>query len=175
MSLLDSTSSVAYRSLDFLGFPDYRVGDDGSVWSCRKMAGSTKLSLSDAETIRGLYRTGKFSQNQLAQEFNCSQGSISLIVRNESWLPVVWREKVFSKNTKSGHLGVLLYNGVKLKKFWVHRLVLIAFVGDCPPGKECCHNDGDATNNRVENLRWDTRSANMKDRFTHHNQKNQVL
>ena len=27
---------VVYKSLDFLGFPDHRVGDDGSVWSKAK-------------------------------------------------------------------------------------------------------------------------------------------
>lgn len=45
----------------------------------------------------------------------------------------------------------------------VHRLVLEAFVGPCPPGMECCHLDDDGYNNRLENLRWDTRSANQLD------------
>ena len=35
----------------------------------------------------------------------------------------------------------------------VHRLVLEAFVGPNPPGLECCHNNGDPSDNRVENLR----------------------
>lgn len=29
------SSDVVYKSLSFLGFPKYRVGDDGSVWSYR--------------------------------------------------------------------------------------------------------------------------------------------
>lgn len=29
----DPEAGVCYRKLDFLGFPGYRVGDDGSVWS----------------------------------------------------------------------------------------------------------------------------------------------
>lgn len=29
--------SVQYRSLDSIGFPGYRVGDDGSVWSCLRL------------------------------------------------------------------------------------------------------------------------------------------
>ena len=49
----------------------------------------------------------------------------------------------------------------------IHRLVLEAFVGPCPEGMEACHWDGDPTNNRVENLRWDTRSANARDRVRH--------
>lgn len=45
----------------------------------------------------------------------------------------------------------------------VHRLVLEAFVGPCPPGMECCHWDDDPKNNHLSNLRWDTRSANKYD------------
>jgi hypothetical protein len=29
-------TQVSYRGLDFLGYPHYRVGDDGSVWTCRR-------------------------------------------------------------------------------------------------------------------------------------------
>jgi HNH endonuclease len=46
---------------------------------------------------------------------------------------------------------------------YVHRLVLSAFVGPCPPGTECCHWDDDKANNNVWNLRWASRSANIKD------------
>jgi hypothetical protein len=49
----------------------------------------------------------------------------------------------------------------------VHRLVLEAFVGPCPEGMEACHNNGDPADNRLENLRWDTRSANAKDKVRH--------
>ncbi len=45
----------------------------------------------------------------------------------------------------------------------VARLVLLAFVGPCPNGKECCHADDVQTNNRLDNLRWDTREANRVD------------
>ena len=53
------------------------------------------------------------------------------------------------------------------RKFLVHVLVLEAFVGPRPDGMVCCHNDGDATNNRVENLRWDTYVENNKDLVRH--------
>ena len=45
----------------------------------------------------------------------------------------------------------------------VHQLVLTAFAGPCPNGQECCHNDSDRTNNRLENLRYDTPSGNHRD------------
>ena len=49
----------------------------------------------------------------------------------------------------------------------IHRLVLETFVGLCPKGMECCHNNGIKTDNRLENLRWDTRSNNAKDAVKH--------
>lgn len=45
----------------------------------------------------------------------------------------------------------------------VHHLVLEAFVGPCPTGMVACHYDDDSTNNRLDNLRWDTISANNYD------------
>jgi hypothetical protein len=50
---------------------------------------------------------------------------------------------------------------------YVHRLVLEAFVGPCPDGMEGCHFDGNFRNNRVGNLRWDTRKGNMADARRH--------
>lgn len=49
----------------------------------------------------------------------------------------------------------------------VHRAVLETFVGPCPPGMEACHNNGDRTDNRLENLRWDTHQANERDKVNH--------
>jgi hypothetical protein len=49
----------------------------------------------------------------------------------------------------------------------VHRLVLAAFCGECPKGMEACHNDGDPSNNHIDNLRWDFHSGNMSDRIAH--------
>lgn len=61
-------------------------------------------------------------------------------------------------------------NGKRLR-FSVHRLVLEAFVGPCPDGMEGCHNDGDKSNNRPSNLRWDTQSANSFDNIYRHGEK----
>ncbi len=35
----DPVFGVVYCKLDFMGFPGYRVGDDGSAWSCRPANG----------------------------------------------------------------------------------------------------------------------------------------
>lgn len=54
------------------------------------------------------------------------------------------------------------------KRNWPeHQLVLTSFVGPRPEGMECCHNNGDPGDNRVENLRWDTTMANRIDRRLH--------
>ena len=51
--------------------------------------------------------------------------------------------------------------------FKFHRIILRAFRGECPPGLEACHNDGDAGNNWLGNLRWDTHVSNCVDRSVH--------
>lgn len=65
---------------------------------------------------------------------------------------------------KTGRRRVVLSQpGRNPRSATVHRLVLEAFVGPCPDGMECCHYDDDPSNNRIENLRWDTHSANQRD------------
>lgn len=49
----------------------------------------------------------------------------------------------------------------------VHRLMLEAFVGPCPPGMECRHLNGVADDNRLENLCWGTHLENEMDRRRH--------
>jgi hypothetical protein len=71
---------------------------------------------------------------------------------------------------------VILSNGPRRQSRSVHLLVLEAFIGPCPPGLEACHWDGDATNNHLDNLRWDTRAANTADMMRHgrHHQANKT-
>lgn len=56
--------------------------------------------------------------------------------------------------------------GHKKKKYSIQvgRLVLLAFVGNCQNGFECCHNNGVPNDNRLENLRWDSHFNNNQDR-----------
>lgn len=108
-------SEVRYSSLDCYGFPNARVGDDGTVQTLRKG---------------------------------------------------VWKDRKPGK-LNNGYKTVNLRKGGKVHYFLISRLVLMAFVGPCPEGMECCHNNGDHRDNRLANLRWDTRKANSHDRFTH--------
>lgn len=66
-----------------------------------------------------------------------------------------------------GRRSVVLCRGGKHLNRYVHRLVLETFVGPRPLGMECCHYNGDPSDNRLENLRWDTKSANAKDAVRH--------
>lgn len=62
-----------------------------------------------------------------------------------------------------GYLLVSLAEDGKIKKCYVHALVLEAFVGPRPDGMECLHGDGGPLDNRLVNLSYGTRSKNLKD------------
>ncbi len=134
----DFNSTVSYRDLrSVVGFPGYRVGDDGSVWTCWVLK---KRPGRNTGTIRVL--SGSWKR-----------------VRQFKWK---------NSDPQSKHLRVeLVYSRIK-KKYAVHRLVLEAFVGPCPDGMEACHfPDRNPENNRISNLRWDTKAANQADRIIH--------
>jgi hypothetical protein len=119
----DPDSGVCYRALDFLGFAGYRVGDDGSIWSCRPSNGIGPLKS-------------------------------------------IWR-KLNPRTSNKGYAQTTFYQPQKILRS-VHQLVLLAFVGPCPPGMEACHfPDRNRTNNRLANLRWDTHKENSVDRDRH--------
>lgn len=66
-----------------------------------------------------------------------------------------------------GYLRVTLSKLGRQKDWFVHRLVLTAFMGTCPIDQQGCHNDGNRKNNALSNLRWGTRSENMADKKAH--------
>lgn len=72
-----------------------------------------------------------------------------------------------------GYLYVLCNRGrhVPQRKLFVHRAVLLAFVGECPPGLQCRHIDGDPTNNTLRNLCWGTPEQNALDKIAHGRQR----
>lgn len=60
----------------------------------------------------------------------------------------------------------LCKNGIASRHL-VHALVLAAFIGPRPPGLQAAHQDGDPTNNRLQNLRWATATENNRDKIRH--------
>lgn len=107
------------------------------------------------------------------------------LMSTEYWKPVEGYEGLYEvsdlgrvKSLRSGKLmslsasntGYMQLNlsGAPARKIrHVHRLVLEAFVGPCPAGMEGCHANGNRADNRLSNLRWDTRKGNMADAIVH--------
>ncbi len=70
----------------------------------------------------------------------------------------------FRGRGKHKYLCVTLSGGnTKSCKRPIHRLMLEAFVGLCPLGMECRHLDGNAHNNRLNNIQWGTSQENTND------------
>lgn len=65
--------------------------------------------------------------------------------------------------TKRRYPQVSLYRNGKQRLRRIHRLVLEAFVGPCPEGMQCLHANDVADDNRLVNLRWGTRSENIRE------------
>jgi hypothetical protein len=120
------------RYKDIAGFPGYRVGTDGSVWSCWNRGGGLRGNRGG-----GLREVTSF-----------------------------WR--LLTPDHSSRHKRVRLVKDGQGHTQLVHRLVLAAFVGPCPPGMEARHfPDRDTRNNSLVNLSWGTHSQNCADTIVH--------
>lgn len=95
----DVQSTVTYRPIN--GFPGYRVGDDGSVWSClvavhqKGVVGTrgeshaiSKLTDEKVRIIRARCDDGD-SQQKIADDFGVSRALISYIHNRKIWKHVV--------------------------------------------------------------------------------------
>ncbi len=75
-----------------------------------------------------------------------------------------WRKMSFS-TSPTGYKKVTLSKDSKPYYKLAHRLVLEAFVGPCPEGCEGGHLDNNPSNNKLENLSWQTKSENQQQRM----------
>lgn len=71
------------------------------------------------------------------------------------------------QNNGNGYLYKQLKHEGRYRNFYIHRLVLMVFIGERPDGMVICHKDGDTTSNNLNNLRYDTPLENNIDQFRH--------
>lgn len=64
--------------------------------------------------------------------------------------------------SRYGYPTVRLKDKPRGKTTTIHRLVMLAFVGPCPFGKEVNHKDGNKQNAKLDNLEYVTRVENIK-------------
>ena len=68
----------------------------------------------------------------------------------------------------NGYAQILLYQGGQRRRFGVHQLVALAFLGPKPsPQHEVAHLDGQRLNNHVSNLAWLLHSENERHKDLH--------
>lgn len=104
------------------------------------------------------------SVNRIQFRGNCFGGLSKHVIKGKILKQGSMKRK---KGNRPSYNTAHLWNPDRNKLCLVHRLVLLAFVGPCPEGMECCHNDGNPKNNRLDNLRWDTPKNNQLDRGDH--------
>lgn len=75
-----------------------------------------------------------------------------------------YRGKVLSPGYDGRYLGIHMGTYRQIR---VHQLVMLAFVGEPPPGMEVAHKDGIGTNCKLANLRYDTPPGNAADKLVH--------
>ena len=76
------------------------------------------------------------------------------------------KEKILTPHiTGKNRLYINLRKEGKTKKLQVHVLVAEAFIGERPEGYDICHIDGDCLNNKLSNIRYDTRNQNSIDYY----------
>lgn len=72
-----------------------------------------------------------------------------------------------SYTDQDGYRRIELRRDGVARKFYVHDLLLSAFVGPCPDGMLARHLDGTRANNTPGNLEWATPKDNQNDRVRH--------
>jgi hypothetical protein len=135
MSEQQSSGEVEYREIP--GWPAYRAGSDGTVWSRWK------------------------------QTANGGRGGGFTLTVGESWKKLNPRKEL-NRGEGNRYRGVTLTNGRHARRHVrVHKLVMEVFAGECPDGMEVRHLDGNPDNNRLDNLKYGTKSENALDAKRH--------
>lgn len=82
---------------------------------------------------------------------------------NHSAMTIRGKTHVQQYRPDTGYYVVKLSQHGRKRNYYIHRLVLMAFVGLPEEGQEACHQNDIRTDNRLENLRWDSHLENVRD------------
>lgn len=94
--------------------------------------------------------------------------SLDRVIVGSDGVPQRFKGQTMPPRSNGSHFSVKLRSGHQKREVWyVHRLVLAAFVGPCPEGMEVRHLDGNPANNSLENLKYGTVSENRFDSVRH--------
>jgi hypothetical protein len=118
----------------------------------------------DVITHPGLYKVSNLGRVKSLRRLISVAPSRQSPVGHSFWLS----ERILkSSPSKWGHHAVTLWHKFTSRQARVHRLVLEAFVGPCPLGKEGCHKNGKSSDNRLKNIYWGTPKQNNADKKRH--------
>lgn len=102
----------------------------------------------------------------IAKKFNITETHIRRIKKNpDKFINRIKILKLYKE--KQGYMSIGLWKNKTRKTFRIHNLMMEAFIGPCPSGMEVCHNNGIKNDNRLMNLRYDTKNANWEDSVKH--------
>ena len=155
-------------------------------WRCKEWHHATAFGL-DSSRPDGVRRDCRESRNATARKTATPDA-----VRPEGrrWLPIVGYEGLYEVSDhgevwtcrrhgrtgrlltqhidRNGYMNVGLTRNGKTSTLAVHRLLMAAFVGPCPPDLETRHLDGNRSRNLwPENLIYGTPEENAADKVTH--------
>ena len=88
--------------------------------------------------------------------------------RRHEWIIMGVPQRILKGGTHTrGYPNITLWKDGRGYTRTVHRLILLTFVGPCPPGHEACHKDGIPSHTYLGNLEWGTKSKNALDKVRH--------
>jgi hypothetical protein len=100
----------------------------------------------------------------------CNEGLVRAVprrIQTENGLRIIKQRVLKPHLNKDGYEAVGLWLNRHPKTFFIHRLVLEAFVGPMPEGNVTRHLDGNCRNNHLSNLAYGTRLENSADMLRH--------
>ena len=120
----------------------------------------------DVVGYEGLYRVSNFGRI-LCREKSVYCGHKNLQIR-------VFGERNKSIVDRKGYNSVSLSKNGEVKRFFIHRLVAIAFIPNPLNLPQVHHIDEDKRNNTLPNLMWTNNSGNQKESYNSKSRKNRL-